>query len=195
MADPYARVQASKIPLRHKLLYGLHEQDWRHTSCRAHLPLRVDGVVTRTGSGLQPLRLQETEHSQLSGSNSRAHRDREGISTPAGQLPFNACFPQSCSRRLTSLMKEKAAADRVEIGSSTTEVSRVASCHTTQVELHSSLSSHLMLEKKELWRDVGHRSQQNRASILGCSLLRTGAQQCDGFCEWQALQTKLPSAF
>ncbi|KAL1508691.1 hypothetical protein AB1Y20_004786 [Prymnesium parvum] len=95
-----------------ELYYGLHEREWQHTPSNAHLSLRVDGEATRTGSGLYPARLMQTENSLIGSYNSRAHREHTNISAPKGQPDFVATFSQRFVKRHSEELKMSAARER-----------------------------------------------------------------------------------
>lgn len=142
------------------LYYGLHEKDWKLTPSNAHLPLRADGDVTRTGSCVVPQRLLNTENSITGNYNSRVHRESSGISVPAGQVRFARIFPDGFTRKHTYNLKGSAARERVEMAALEVQ----AKCHRT---LFRFISSCLFLR------------------IF--SFFRSGANKSDGFCQWPAI--------
>jgi len=103
------------LPLPTQLFHGLHEFDWHLAPSSACIPLRVDGEVTRVGSGLKPLRLLATENSQKRDHNSQTHRREAGIDGPVAHETFLTNFPAANARACTRTLKESAAKERLDM--------------------------------------------------------------------------------
>jgi hypothetical protein len=111
------------LPLPTQLFHGLHEFDWHLAPSSACIPLRVDGEVTRVGSGLKPLRLLATENSQKRDHNSQTHRREAGIDGPVAHETFLTNFPAANARACTRTLKESAAKERLDMEPSSIQVS------------------------------------------------------------------------